>query len=803
MKIKHLLACAVVALGWSSMNAQTDVTSTYLDNAGFDNCESYVSTGVCTYAKDVAGNSADGSSLMAVTSWTAGESGDAKAGGAFSFGSDAWLTGTSFKVPATNSDDKAEGGALGLGGCWDGNAYYTQDLKKNLPAGTYTIEIKGYNAGTATAFGTQTFGIKESDGKTTHYVTTTWTAGQWTTATVSFELKAETAATFYVGATGVAGGSAKSAKLFIDYVKILKAKSLQELMEEATEANPVDVTKFYLQNAAVTGTDGWTNGRVNSGEQYTDAPDKTYLDNWNATLNMNQKVTLKPGKYTLKAATRAVAGIEEAHIYAYVDGGADFITDIVAVGNKDGDLGNGWGWSTVDFYVVEEAEVTIGFYSECNGGKWAGADNFSLLYSGQLTEDDKCLILLRQMFKAAQDIEIPADECIGDEVFQYNKGDVKELKETKETMLAYTEEQMIALLKSKNMYNTVVLSELMNSLENAELELNAPTVDQTYKIVMKYDGWDYDNYAITTMANNRSDAGLYNIQYKAQNPNYAQALYFDVVNREKNTYTISFIDADGETRFFSSGVPYGGNASQIRTTTNAEDALVVKVVRNGAYVNFFNTEADAFIGGQDAGVYTVASHNNFVVEETTSTMDIEKTVAEGKFATIVLPYKADVSGGKAYEAAYDAENSVVTLTEVETLEAGKAYILGEGEYMFSDVSVAYEEPANGELLTGVFTAKAAPVDSYVLQTQDEVQAFYQVPATVAINIPANYAYLTLPSSPAPSAKMISIVESEATAIKAINALTTGNAKIYDLNGRELKSLQKGVNVVNGVKVYVK
>lgn len=1182
------------------MWAQTeDVTSTYLDNAGFDDCESYVTTGVCTYAKDVAGNSGDGSSLMAVTSWTAGANGDAKAGGAYSFGNNAWLTGTSYKVPATNSDGESSGGALGLGGCWNGDAYYTQALKQNLPAGTYTVEIMGYNVGTATAFGTQTFGIKESGGKT-HYVTTTWTAGAWTKATVSFELSAETAATFYLGATGVAGGSAASAKLFIDYVKIYKAKSLQELMDEATEENPADVTKFYLQNAAVTGTDGWTNGRINSGQQYTDAPDNTYLDAWNATYNMNQKVTLKPGKYTLKAATRAISTISVANIYANVKDGTNNSTAITAVGNTDGELGNGWGWTTVDFLVTKEAEVTIGFYSECGSSKWAGADNFSLYYvrgiqasdftytlatgkmsaaasqtqreaesvftanptldtyntlsdaikaanasvtaytnikayydmtsakvsgdyssyttdyeagnyeteaqgiaaikairngiatndmaagadltslidnpgfelgntnywktisssdtgardannetfkmsgsegdylfntwwqgtpitqnlgklpagvyelgatiasdggtiymtmngssigyietmdktvgitgncmftlseetevtiglvgggqgtAGQHKEfsengywfykadnftlaylgttapentidgvytltvdgytflsrggdsgteavtsqdnpiavkittvsagiqtiqfmdtkgylmwngemvytdgtmepkkethlsywkvekaagvnnytilntqsggylnmttatrdgneinvatldgspeswglaklDEEQLTAVQDMIDLANATTIPTDEAeIGDGVFQYTADNidaaniwVSNLKGASATVLA----------KIYNTEDFVGDKAIMTVAVNNMLTLNAPSETQAYKIILKYDGWTYNNCAITSM-NNRDGQGGYNLQYKAQNPNYAQALFFTpaTVEGKLNTYKISFTDAEGTTRYISTGTPYGGYTGQIRTTTNADDALVVEVVRNGANIKLYNTAANQFIGSQDAGVYTVGSHNDFAVEETTAQNAISKTVAEGKYATVVLPYAATLTTGKAYTATVDG--SSVNLEEVTSLEANKAYILGEGTYNFTGVNIAFAEPAANGVLTGVYTATAVPVGSYVLQTKDGVQKFYKVAENAQPTLSANKAYLTVPETSA-GAKSLNISNASETAIKTLDSLINGNAKIYDLNGRELKSLQKGVNIVNGVKVFVK
>ncbi len=60
----------------------------------------------------------------------------------------------------------------------------------------------------------------------------------------------------------------------------------------------------------------------------------------------------------------------------------------------------------------------------------------------------------------------------------------------------------------------------------------------------------------------------------------------------------------------------------------------------------------------------------------------------------------------------------------------------------------------------------------------------------------------------PHTLSISIADEDVTAVDALNALTEGNAEYYDMNGRKLNSLQKGVNIVkmsNGktVKVNIK
>jgi hypothetical protein len=46
-------------------------------------------------------------------------------------------------------------------------------------------------------------------------------------------------------------------------------------------------------------------------------------------------------------------------------------------------------------------------------------------------------------------------------------------------------------------------------------------------------------------------------------------------------------------------------------------------------------------------------------------------------------------------------------------------------------------------------------------------------------------------------------ENTTTGVEAVKALTDGEAQIYDLNGRKLSKLRKGINIVNGVKVIVK
>ena len=103
------------------------------------------------------------------------------------------------------------------------------------------------------------------------------------------------------------------------------------------------------------------------------------------------------------------------------------------------------------------------------------------------------------------------------------------------------------------------------------------------------------------------------------------------------------------------------------------------------------------------------------------------------------------------------------------------------------------------LLTGTYEDIKAPKGSYVLQYQNETLGFYKV-EDVQPTVKAYRAYLNVDSN----VKGFGFsTENGATAIKALEALTNGKPEIYDLNGRKLNKLQKGVNIVNGVKVLVK
>ena len=411
---------------------------------------------------------------------------------------------------------------------------------------------------------------------------------------------------------------------------------------------------------------------------------------------------------------------------------------------------------------------------------------------------------------------------VGTEAFKYDDATNNALWSAYETARDNVDNFALTATSTASDVNGVI-SALETATTNYQNQTpNAPTDGQLFNVSLANGKWSYtkdnktyylDNEAMTYLAGERSDAGNYNIKYQAvANQNLAQAFTFTKV--EGNNYKMSQIDADGNVRYMCTGVPYGGGTGQIRTTTNAEDAMLVTVIptaTDGKW-NLRNVAANQYIGAQDAGVYTVNSHIDFNIVETTKPSITINTTDAG-WGTTILPFAVASlpNGVKAYTCAA-VDGTKLTLVEVVALEANKPYII-EGswnETLTGDAQGTALTYTEG-LLTGVYVATEVPVGSYVLQKKwniagtEEGVGFFKVAEGKQPTAMANRAYLTVSASEARDAFFF---DGMTTAIDAIQALMNGEAVIFNTNGVQIPQLQKGMNIIkmeNGTirKVVVK
>ena len=336
--------------------------------------------------------------------------------------------------------------------------------------------------------------------------------------------------------------------------------------------------------------------------------------------------------------------------------------------------------------------------------------------------------------------------------------------------------------------------------------LNAPADGAKFNAVTTFTGDAAWNNTPITGYVNASAQGGYSQQYGtdgiAEGVYRTNVLTFTPVTDKKDIYLVSYETIDGETNYLctGSGGGYGGNASQIRCTTDVEKALEIQVQatdEEGIW-KLFNTEANQYIGdNNDKGVYTTANHNTFqLVELVAATM----TITDAKYATFVAPFNVEIpSGVTAYTvAAHDG--NVLTLEAVATtIPANTPVVLNsESEVSKKFYGAKVDGTPTVGYLTGVYTDTDAPVGSYVLQNNGGVVSFYQVAKDKQPTVGANHAYLTIPSG------IKEFFLDEATAINSISVVDAQNTNaVYNLAGQQVDAAYKGIIIKNGKKVLVK
>lgn len=181
--------------------------------------------------------------------------------------------------------------------------------------------------------------------------------------------------------------------------------------------------------------------------------------------------------------------------------------------------------------------------------------------------------------------------------------------------------------------------------------------------------------------------------------------------------------------------------------------------------------------------------------------DASAIISEAGYATVA--YREDVAvpqGVKAYVVS-GIEGQVLTLEEITAIPANTGVVLeGAAGYYAVTAAASAVAPVEKNLLSAKFIGEKIPVGNYVLQSQNEKVGFYKLDKVRAAE--KDCAYLSVPAAAA-GVKAFFFDADEETAIETIEVLTSGKAQIYDLNGRKLNSLQKGINIVNGKKVLVK
>ena len=201
---------------------------------------------------------------------------------------------------------------------------------------------------------------------------------------------------------------------------------------------------------------------------------------------------------------------------------------------------------------------------------------------------------------------------------------------------------------------------------------------------------------------------------------------------------------------------------------------------------------------------------------TAKTATYTRTLKEGtSWATLCLPFNVELEGQnfRAFNLL-SAADDIIKLQEVKTsIEAGKPVVIkmNEGEntlsFTYSGATIAPEAQTvqalenSGYKLTGIYTQKVfdktADNNCFIIKGGSLMNPAMVLSktSTQTVGTKPFRAYMQEDGTEGGARAFSLSFEGEATAIKTLNGVDADNAEYYDLQGRRINSLQKGINII--------
>ena len=197
-----------------------------------------------------------------------------------------------------------------------------------------------------------------------------------------------------------------------------------------------------------------------------------------------------------------------------------------------------------------------------------------------------------------------------------------------------------------------------------------------------------------------------------------------------------------------------------------------------------------------------------------------RTLKGGKWNTISLPFAltaeqiaaSPLAGATIRELdSYSNDGTTVTVkfADVTAMAAGTPYIImptGDVvEPTFEDVTIS-NSPLSVSKGDATFASRFAPITLAASPSNLFLQnnTLYYPAAETTVNAFRGYFSLAHPVPTGGEAKIIiDFGDDDATAIDALEAETTADKVVYDLQGRRVENPAKGIYIVNGKKMMIK
>ncbi|MDL2243558.1 hypothetical protein LJB84_01795 [Bacteroidales bacterium OttesenSCG-928-J19] len=331
-KLLSMLAVLVAFFSIQVLHAQTDITSTYLTNPGFDNPSDFTFTNEKTD---------DPSNVGSVTGWDVESLGVWGVGYVYEFESDSLFNGAS--IPLVDKNGKSEGGVLAISVGWGNTLSFSQQV--TLPAGRYRIEYDVYNSGTATA-GNSAVGWLSEFGDNVLSTKNYFELGVWESDTIDFVITAENYGKIQVGFASLNVGSGNNAKLCFDNVRLYLLEFPYQLLDAAALLTE-DVIKG--SNYDLNGI--WEN--LNLVTTIGEGVSVSWESSKPSVLNSAGTLTAPEGYDTSLTLTATLSYVENGKTYTY----DKTFTVLVLADNPIGLIAS-WNFDEAN-YSEEDGKITL------------------------------------------------------------------------------------------------------------------------------------------------------------------------------------------------------------------------------------------------------------------------------------------------------------------------------------------------------------------------------------------------------------------------------------------------------------
>ena len=422
------------------------------------------------------------------------------------------------------------------------------------------------------------------------------------------------------------------------------------LSAEPETGYPFDYT--FLMNEANNSANGWsknvTEGNIqnftykNSAEKNNGDLQKTgFMEAWDGK---NYTATIAYTRNELPNGHYKVS----AYAFTTVNGNTSFTAN-----DKEAKMDNSTALftnPTIEDVIVDEGKLTVGLNT--TDANWTGVTNIQLQYLSKLTNAEasaKAKEALHAKLEEAGSMDTETN--VGTEAFQIPETAIDAFDAAFDKANdIYMNSQKVDEIEAA----TKALEEAMQALKHPTL--NAPKEGELFCIANISESFGYKNNAVSPVYNEaKAEDGEYDLKwYHIVDANYAQALKFTPVEGKKNQYTISFIDEEGSTRYFSTqalaGYMDGGNVStrhdRIRATKEAEKALPFEISLAGEGVyKLKNTLHGSNIGStSDDGFFTTNNLSDLSLVKAEKA-NVPLSITAAGWCTLILPFNAEIPEG--------------------------------------------------------------------------------------------------------------------------------------------------------------